>query len=346
MAEVDRRQFLEALVALPMATDWRGHSFINASFKSYWASRRGEMISRMELVMGPYPKAKRKPPLSVRTLESFDLPTITRTKISYLSEGEDQVPAYLLIPKNLKRRVPGIICPHPTTVLGGREPAGLGGDPTKWYALELAERGYVTLAPDYPNPLSTQEFDGYRSDAYRHGYLSGTMKGIWNHMRGVDLLQSLPEVDPERIACIGHSLGGHNSLFLADFDSRIRVVVSSCGFTSFAKYRGGDLSGWAQQLYMPLIAVKYHNDPAEMPFGFSDVLAAIAPRPIFINAPIHDRNFDVSGVRDVMKLVRPIYERHFSAGNRLIVEYPDAPHSFPDNVRHKAYEFIDKWLNA
>ena len=41
------------------------------------------------------------------------------------------------------------------------------------------------------------------------------MKGIWNHMRAVDLLQSLPEVDPNRIGCIGHSLGGHLALSFA-----------------------------------------------------------------------------------------------------------------------------------
>jgi hypothetical protein len=97
---------------------------------------------------------------------------------------------------------------------------------------------------------------------------------------------------------------------------------------------------------MPLIATKYHNNPAEVPFDFSDVLTAIAPRPLFINAPLHDENFDVSGVQNTMKLVRPIYERYFNAGDRLVIEHPDAAHSFPVEVRHRAYEFIDKWLNA
>ena len=51
---------------------------------------------------------------------------------------------------------------------------------------------------------------------------SATMKGIVNHRRAVDLLASLPEVDPRRIGVIGHSLGGHNSLFVAAFDPRIK----------------------------------------------------------------------------------------------------------------------------
>src|SRR5947209_8723302 len=81
----------------------------------------------------------------------------------------------------------------------GKEPAGLGGNPNLHYALHLAERGYVTLAPDYPS------FGAYPFDFKKSGFVSGTMKGIWNHMCAVDLLQSLLEVDGERIGCMGHS---------------------------------------------------------------------------------------------------------------------------------------------
>ena len=77
---------------------------------------------------------------------------------------------------------------------------------------ELAEHGYVVLAPDYP-------YEGeYQPDLYAMGYVSGTMKAIYDNIRAIDLLQSLPNVDPERIGCIGHSLGGHNSIFTATFD--------------------------------------------------------------------------------------------------------------------------------
>lgn len=324
-----------------------GPSLLRASTTSDRATQRREILSRMQLVMGSFPQGKSKPPLGVKILESDDLPTISRTRISYLSDVEDRVPAYLLKPKNLKGPVPGILCLRSTTPFGAAEPAGLGGDPNLGYALELAERGYVTLAPEYPNPLRfDQGYGGYIYDAYRHGYRSNTMKGIWNHIRAVDLLQSLPEVDPGDIAAIGHSLGGHNTLFAAAFDHRIQVLVSSCGFTSFAKYGHGDLAGWGQEFYMPLITVKYHNNPAEMPFEFSDVLTAIAPRPIFINAPLHDETFDVSGVQDTVKLVRAVYERYVGAEDRLVAEYPNTAHSFRVDVRQRAYEFLDKWLKT
>ncbi len=344
MGKLNRRQFSTTLWGAPLLAARLRGAFPEPHAGSDWAEHRKAILSMMERVMGLFPRRKTKPSLDMRILENQATGTISRSKISYVSEEGDRTPGYLLKPKKVKGRVPGILCLHQTTPIGAAEPAGLGGNPNYHYAEELAERGYVTLAPNYPDlPFSTG-FGGYRFDSYRQGYRSQTMKGIWNHTRAVDLLQSMPEIDPQRIGCIGHSLGGHNTLFVGAFDTRIRVLVCSCGFTSFKDYHGGDLSGWGQERYMPLIAVQYHNNPAEMPFDFSDVLAALAPRPLFINAPLHDANFSVAGVRATMKAVRPVYSERFDAGDRLVVRHPNAAHSFPTAVRNEAYQFIDKWL--
>jgi len=169
------------------------------------------------------------------------------------------------------------------------------------------------------------------------------MKGIWNHRRALDLLQSLPEVDGERIGCIGHSLGGHNSLFVAVFDERVKVVVTSCGFNSFKKYYGGDLTGWSHKGYMPRIESVYGKNPDKMPFDFTELLGALAPRPVFINAPLHDDNFEVSGVDDCVRAAEPVYAL-LGAKGAIVVVHPDAGHSFPQEVRRQAYEFLDKAL--
>jgi pimeloyl-ACP methyl ester carboxylesterase len=260
-------------------------------------------------------------------------------KITFATELNDRVPAYLLKPVDLSGRVPGILCLHQTTTIGKGEPAGRGGNPNLHYALELAKRGYVTLTPDYPN------FGEYSFDPYRNGYLSATMKGIRNHMAAVDLLQSLPEVDPDRIGCIGHSLGGHNTLFLAAFDKRVKAAVTSCGFTTFFKYYGGDLKGWSHKGYMPGIASVYECDPARMPFDFPGVLGAIAPRAIFINAPLKDSNFEISGVYDCVNAAKPVYNI-LKAPDKLIMLNPDSEHDFPPEVREAAYNFFDKELKS
>ena len=344
MIRTHRRSFLETLATASFLSLGTRRASGAISAARACADRRRELLAKMERVMGPFPRQKKKPPLDVQTLETVDLPTHTRSSITFVSEEGDRVPGFLLRPKNLKGRAPAMLCLHQTIVQGAAEVAGVSGDPNLHYGQELAERGYVVMAPDYPDLPLSQGFGGYRFDAYRHGYASNTMKAIWNHARAVDLLETLPEVDAARMGCIGHSLGGHNSLFVAAFDERLRVAVTSSGFTSFAKYYGGELSGWSQLRYMPLIATQYHDNPSEMPFDFTDVLEALAPRPVFINAPLRDSNFDYTGVDDVVRTVREACAADFNAEDRLLVRHPDAPHSFPPEVRHEAYEFIDKWL--
>ncbi len=302
-----------------------------------WPRRRRQILSSMEMVMGPLPR-RRKTALKTEEVERADLPNLRRTKITFDGGQGDRVPAYLLVPDNLSNPAPAVLCLHQTARVGKGEPAGLGSNANLHYAQELAERGYVTIAPDYPN------FGDYQFDPFQHGFVSATMKGIWNHMRAVDVLQSLPVVAPKRIGCIGHSLGGHNTLFVGAFDRRIRAMVTSCGFTSFKKYKGGDLTGWSHKGYMPRIATKFGKDPARMPFDFSDVLSVLAPRPVFINAPLHDSNFEVSGVRDCVEAARAVYSQVFHAADRLVAIYPDAGHEFPLAARQVAYQFLDKWL--
>ena len=129
--------------------------------------------------------------------------------------------------------------------------SGLGGRANRQYAVELAQRGYVTLAPDYPT------FGDYKVDFDpADGWQSGTMRAVWDNIRSVDLLQSLPEVDAANIGAIGHSLGGHNAMFTAVFEPRIKAVVSSCGFTRFHKYYEGKLAGadasWKADIKNPM----------------------------------------------------------------------------------------------
>ncbi|MDW8364415.1 MAG: alpha/beta fold hydrolase [Abditibacteriales bacterium] len=302
-----------------------------------WAIRRQHILGNMQLVMGTLPDASRKVALDIQVLSEERLPAFTRQKVTFAVEKNDRVFAYLLIPHNLQGKSPAMLCLHQTTAIGKAEPAGVGGSPNLHYAAHLAERGYVTLAPDYPN------YGDYKFDPYAHGYVSATMKGIWNHSRAVDLLQSLPEVDGERIGVIGHSLGGHNAMFVAAFDARLKVIVSSCGFNAFPKYYGGNLAGWSHSGYMPRIASVYGNDPKKMPFDFPEIVAALAPRPFFANAPVNDSNFEVSGVKDCLTAALPVYEL-LGARDRLRATHPACGHDFPADVRQAAYAWIDKWL--
>jgi dienelactone hydrolase len=302
-----------------------------------WAKRRAHIVANIQLVMGPLPDAARKLPLDVQVTEEVELPRFVRKKLSYAAEKGDRVPAYLLIPRERKGKLPAVLCLHQTIASGKAEPAGLGDRDNLRYAAHLAERGYVALAPDYPS------FGDYHYDFARSGYASGSMKAIWNNMRALDLLQELPEVDGARIGCIGHSLGGHNAMFTAVFDTRIKALVSNCGFTTFPKYYGGNLKGWTSDRYMPRIATMYGNNPDRMPFDFTEVVAALAPRAFLASAPLHDDNFEVSGVQDAIAAARPVYEL-LDAGDRLAANYPACEHDFPPAARRVAYDWLDRWL--
>jgi len=306
---------------------------------SDWRHRREHIVAGIEEAMGPLPRSPRPVPLDVETIEEHHVDGLVRRKLAYHTNRRDyKIRAWLLMPvASSSQRRPAVLCLHQTTPNGKDSPVGLSDRPSMHYALELARRGYVTLSPDYPS-LGEHDYDFDADD-----YVSGSMKAIYDNIRAIDLLQSLPEVDAERIGCIGHSLGGHNALFTAVFDERIKAVVTSCGFTSFHKYKGGDLHGWSGPRYMPRIATRYNFSPDQMPFDFSEILAAIAPRAVFIVAPLHDDNFDVTGVRDCVAAAQPTYNllRH---PERLQATYPDAGHDFPDADRKEAYNTLHRFL--
>ena len=302
-----------------------------------WAKRRAHILANMQLVMGPLPDDSHKVSLDVRETETVELPNYVRKKLTFAAEKDDRVPAYFLIPKKRAGKLPGVLVLHQTIDIGKKEPAGLGQQENKRIGVHLVERGYIVLCPDYPS------FGDYRYDFAKSAYRSGSMKAIWNNMRAIDLLVSLPEVDPQRIGCIGHSLGGHNTIFTSVFDRRIKACVSNCGFTSFPKYYGGNLKGWTSARYMPLIASRYEMKPEKVPFDFPEVVAALAPRAFLASAPLHDDNFEVSGVRDCIAAARPVYEL-LRAKEKLAANYPDCKHEFPPAVRKVAYEWLDRWL--
>ena len=302
--------------------------------------RRRQIQRQMELVMGPLPTSDRRVPLEVKIESVEEIDNVTRIKLSYAAEQGDRVPAWLLIPHGLSSPAPAMLCLHPTNFqLGKDQLLGLGGKVSRFYAHELAQRGMICLVPDYPG------FGAYKYDFAEQGrhYASGTMKAIWNNIRGIDLLERLPCVKADAIGCIGHSLGGHNALYTAAFDVRIRAVMSSCGFNTFEDYYGGNLKGWTSDRYMPRIQSEYGSDPKRMPFDFPEVLAAIAPRPLFVNAPLRDSNFAVAGVRKCQNAIEPVYKM-LGHGDAVTFVYPDAEHDFPDAVREQTYDWFEKQL--
>jgi hypothetical protein len=145
---------------------------------------------------------------------------------------------------------------------------------------------------------------------------------------------------PSGSAAWGIRLGGHSAMFTAAFDPRLRVIVSSCGFTRFHR---DDVPSWTGRNYMPRIAAVYGNDADRVPFDFPEIVAAFAPRPFLACAATRDSDFDVTGVRETIEAAGRIYDL-FSRRADLRAVYPDAEHSFPADARQAAWEFLDRHL--
>lgn len=305
-----------------------------------WEGRRKEAREAFESVSGKLPGDDKRCPLDVKVEEETDCGTYVRRLISYQSSPGGRVPAYLCLPKAALagKAAPAVLCLHPTeNSIGHKVVVGLGGKPHRQYAAELAERGYVTLSPSYP--LLAQ----YQPDLKALGFSSGTMKAIWDNVRGLDLLETLPEVKKEAgFATIGHSLGGHNSIFTAVFDERLKVIVTSCGFDSVLDYYGGNIKGWVQERYM-LKMGDYLGHPQDVPFDYYELIAVLAPRRVFINAPLRDGNFKWDSVDRVVAAAKPVFNLHGVPDN-ISVRHPDSEHDFPDQERFEAYQVIEQVL--
>src|SRR5690606_26627189 len=128
------------------------------------------------------------------------------------------------------------------------------------------------------------------------------------------------------------------------FDSRISVIVSSCGFDSFLDYYDGDVNnwyfgkGWCQIRYMPNLS-NYRGRLEEIPFDFPELLGALAPRPLYVNAPLSDSNFRWQSVDACVAAAKPVYRLLGGEGN-VIISHPDCNHDFPDQQREEAYQTI------
>jgi len=319
-----------------------------------WRKRRDEILAGAHAVMGPLPSPDKRVSLDVKVEKEKEFPRYIRQRISYISEPQaPRVPAYVFIPKSVFKgngadRRAGVLCLMGT---GGHKLEDIS--PSKGVTNntqdgeKLAERGFVAIAPAYPSlglGARSGVASNYSPDLKALGYRSGTMKAIWDNMRALDVLSAMPFVKASGFGAIGHSLGGHNSIYTAVFDERIKVVVSSCGFDSFLDYiprAWGPGKGWAQELYMPRI-LDYSRE--EIPFDFHELIGSLAPRAVFVNAPTRDGNFPQWGSIDKIAAAALAVYRLHGVPDLIKVVHPDVGHDFPATVREEAYDWFEQFL--
>jgi len=300
--------------------------------------RRAQTLAAMQAVMGVLPDSYQRVSLDMRVESETAADGYTRKKITYGADLSSRVTAYLLVPNDAKPNGPAMICLHDDNPFGKNEPAGMAGRDNMHFAVELVKKGYVCLVPDYPGLGE----DHFVLKEHADLYASGAMKAVWNNIRGIDLLETMPEVNRKRIGIIGHGLGGQSAILTAAMDYRISAAVSSCGFTTFNQEKS--LATLATDLKMPRIRDTYGNDASKLPFDYGEVLASIVPRAIYISAPAHDE-IDPQGVQAAVDAAAPIYKLKAVPALLKIVN-PDAGRDFPAATRADIYTWLEQRLSA
>lgn len=301
-------------------------------------------------LLGPFPK---RVPLRPTVGPTVDEGAYDRARVTYTVEPGERVPAWLLTPHGAvpPGGWPALLAVHQHAGqydLGKAEPAGLTGDPMYAYGRELCQRGYVVLCPDllcfeerrptHATHAARRKLEGaaYERFEFTQRLLTGSClqtKYLHDLTCAVDLLASLPSVNRERLGVIGHSLGGLQALWLAWYDVRIAVTVSSCGFGLLRTLvRDGINHGFAT--YVPGLLTVCDLDL---------LAAAVAPRAFLLTAGERDPLFPIDGVRAVVAAA----QRQYAAAGvpeRFEAILFAAAHSFPDEVKAHAYAFVDRWL--
>jgi dienelactone hydrolase len=304
----------------------------------------GGLRSDVLTLLGTFP---RRIPLSPRFGATIDAGEYVRARVTFMVESDDRVPAWLLTPHGEAPPGgwPAVLAVHQHANqydLGKSEPAGLAGHPMYSYGRELCRRGYVVLCPDLlcfeerrPARSTLGGAENERLEFTRRLLTGSCLQTKYLHdlTCAVDLLTSLPSVNPERLGVIGHSLGGLQALWLAWYDARISLAVSSCGFGLLRTLVRDSINhGFATYV------------PGMLNVCDLDMLAAaVSPRAFLMTAGESDQLFPIDGVHTIVTAARHQYAEARVPERFATIIFPSG-HSFPDQVKSEAYAFVDRWL--
>lgn len=238
-----------------------------------WLKQREELRRQWLKFLGPMPEPR--PKVQLEVLQSNEVDNIVRQLVRYEGEPNMPVEGYLLFPKEAESSgttYPAVVGLHQTTDASIDEIAGVSGPDAMQIGLKLAQRGYVVFCPRcflWQNATSLN--DAVEQHRKRHPKTLGMAKMLYDAMRGVDVLESLPFVDRTRIGSIGHSLGAKEVLYLMAFDDRVRAGVASEGGIAFRS------TNWNAPWYLGSAV-----DDESFPLNHHQLLAMIAPRPFLV----------------------------------------------------------------
>jgi dienelactone hydrolase len=313
-------------------------------------------------------------------VERVDQGDFVREKIVFSTTPQFRIPAYILIPKKVKKPAPAIVDLHShggmflfgkekVIDLGDNHPTmadyhvrNYDGRPT---ATALARRGYVVITIDafmfgerrlimdadlkygwdrskYSREdvqLLNQRCRGKEDTVAKSLIFAGlTWPGIviWDDIRTVDYLVTRPEVDPKRIGCVGISMGGYRSFYLAGLDERI-AAACVVGFMSTVRPM--------IQAHVDTHSFVHFLPAVHQYLDWPDVASMMAPKPLMVQQCSQDRLFPPSGMKESVEKIAAVYDKA-GVKERFAGRFYEAPHIFNKVMQDEAFDWFDKQLKA
>ena len=290
---------------------------------------RSVALEKLGELLGEFPE---KVPLEAETESEEDCGCYIRRRVVFRADRWMDCPAYVLIPKSAKAdgKTPAIVCSHGHGPYGKDPVAGIRTDAAHEdeiakmnynYAEQMTEAGFVTIAPDlrgFGERLDPDDYDG--RDACNISFIKGALFGvypltlnIWDIKRCIDLLETLPEVDSERIGMMGLSYGGTLTTFASAVEPRIKAADIIGYVNPFAGFAVGRANFCGSQMVPNLY--KY--------FDTYDIAGMIAPKPLLIEMGLYDECFYYKDLAEGYEEVKKIYE---AAGAADVLDSDVHPH--------------------
>jgi dienelactone hydrolase len=308
--------------------------------KGDWMERQAGVREKLLKIIGPFPE---KTPLNIRVTGTIHKEGYRVEKLIYESLPGYFVTAALFIPENLKGRAPAILNPIGHSTLSFRR------DIYQHTIINLVKKGFIVLTYDqigqgerlqYYEAASgksrfgsTQEHSYPGAQCFISGY-SPARYFIWDGIRGIDVLLSRQEVDPDRLGITGLSGGGTSTAFIGAMDDRILAAAPECFITNFNYLFRSQGPQDAEQNLFHMI---YHG------LDHPDLIEARAPKPTLISSTTRDF-FSIQGARETFQEAGKVFSTLGAAGNLKMTE-EDHVHGFTRKNREAIYAFFQEHLD-
>lgn len=309
-----------------------------------WHARAAEIRDTFMRTLGPTP-----PSQYLRGFEA-DPPQrdgdVTRTLLRITVDDDDVMEAWLIEPAG-RDPVGVALAPHGTNEHGKDYVAAATSTQHKPYGLELAQRGWIVLAPDahalcnrYAKGL--KPYDTARFYERFPGW-SSVGKIIIDLRACLDVLEQLPQTKGRPVDAIGHSLGAQSAIYVAAADQRVRSCVCNCGIYPFADSRAR--AHWfrdAWYIYYRDAELKQSvlNGPQPL-WDFHEVAALLAPRRLLISVAPNDYCCgDFGGITHMAEDLHRVWSLLDAPCNLTCVMHNDG-HAFDRRHRVFAYEWLE-----